>query len=65
MQQYPDFIYNTNTKTVIIEKTGKFIVSSSEVSRDGELIPEYFTDINAVKKYLQYYDIKGTVGIKI
>jgi small nuclear ribonucleoprotein (snRNP)-like protein len=65
MESYPDFIYDTKNKTVIIESTGQFIVSSSEVRKDGELLPEYFVDINEVKKYLQYYNIKGTVGTQI
>jgi len=65
LESYPDFIYNIKNKTVIIERTGQFIVSSSEVSKDGELLPEYFVDINEVKKYLQYYNIEGTVGTQI
>ena len=65
MSSYPDFIYDVKTKTVIIEKTGQFIVSSSVKDENGMFIPEQFIDINEVERYLQYYNIKGKIGTKI
>ena len=65
MDSYPDFIYNPKSQIVTIDKTKNFIVSSSESSQNGQLLPEYFSSVNEVKKYLQYYNIKGTVGTQI
>ena len=65
MDSYPDFIYNPKSQIVTIEKTKNFIVSSSESSQNGQLLPEYFSSINEVKTYLQYYNIKGTVGLRL
>ena len=65
MDSYPDFIYNPKSQIVTIEKTKNFIVSSSEVSQNGQLLPEYFSSVNEVKNYLHYHNIRGTVGTQI
>ena len=65
MKSYPDFIYNEKNKTVIIEKTGQFIVSSSVKDENGMFIPERFVDIKEIERYLQYYNIEGKIGTKI
>ena len=60
--KYPDFIWDTDTGYLTIEKSGRHFIESSEYCDTG---PKTFSTIEEIHQYLNENKITGSVGRKL
>jgi hypothetical protein len=61
MNQFPEFIWDQQSKTLIVSKTGEAVINPGEYING----PMTFNDMNAAQQFLTEYNISGNIGIKL
>ena len=61
MCKFPKFIWDQQSETLIVSKTGTSVINPGEYNTG----PMTFNDVNAAQQFLTEYNISGNIGIKL